>query len=1060
MSSSITDSKQDIAIIGMAGRFPGANNIAEFWQNLRQGIECISFFSDEELVSSGIDQATLQDPNYVKAAGTLNGIELFDASFFNFSPREAEIMDPQHRLFLEAAWEALETAGYNSDTYPGRIGVYAGAGMNTYLLFNLYSNPQFVRSVGDFQTMIGNDKDFLPTRVSYKLNLRGPSINVQTACSTSLVAICLACQSLLNYQSDIALAGGVSIRVPNQRGYFYQPGGILSPDGHCRAFDAKAQGTVIGSGLGIVVLKRLEEALQDRDCIHAVIKGSAINNDGALKAGYTAPSIDGQAEVIMEACAMAEIPFDTISYIETHGTGTTLGDPIEIAALNQIFRTHTKKRNFCAIGSVKTNVGHLDTAAGVAGLIKTVLALKHKQLPPSLHFESPNPQLDLAHSPFYVNNRLTEWQADLAPLRAGVSSFGIGGTNVHVVVEEAPIIESAASARSWQLLLLSAKTATALETTTANLAEHLREHTDLSLADVAYTYQIGRKAFNYRRFLVCRDLSDAVCALKKVEPNRLFTAYQKLDERPVIFMFPGGGAQYVNMGRELYQVEPIFREQVDHCLELLRPQLGFDLSNLLYPNEKDALEISKQLRKTSIALPALFSIEYALAKLWISWGIRPQAMIGHSLGEYTAACLAGVISLEDALSLVVLRGRLFEQLPEGGMLSVSLSQREVAPLLNGKLSLAAINGPALCVVSGMVEEINELAYTLSEREVEFRHLQIDVAAHSHMVTPILKQFTEFVKRLKLNAPSIPYLSNVTGNWISPKEAMDANYWARHLRETVRFADGLQELLKDPDRVLLEVGPGQTLSTLARLYSHNGTERVILSSLRHPQLQQSDLAFLFHTLGKLWLAGVKVDWSGFSASEQRHRVPLPTYPFERVRYWIEPKKEANHLNDASELQYATEREDSSNTAALSVHSRHLLQDYYVAPSNKTEQVTAEIWENLLGITPIGINDNFFELGGHSLLATQVISRVRDLFQVELPLRSLFEMPTVAGLADRIESIRLTKQASWVSAMRPVPRDIPLPLSFAQQRLWFIDQLVPGNPFYNIPGAVRLFGLLDV
>jgi len=877
----------DIAIIGMAGRFPEAKNLDEFWQNLRDGIESISFFTDEELEAAGVYPAEFKDPHYVGAGGVLENVDLFDASFFGFYPREAALMDPQHRLFLESAWEALENAGYDPESYEGLIGVYAGVSMNTYLLFNLFSNLGVTGSADIYPLTIGNDKDFLPTRVSYKLNLRGPSVNIQTACSTSLVATHLACQSLLNYQCDMALAGGVAIRLPQKRGYLYQEGGIASPDGHCRAFDARAQGTIGGNGVAIVVLKRLADALADGDYIRAVIKGSAINNDGSLKVGYTAPSVDGQADVIAMAQAIAGIDPETINYIEAHGTGTSLGDPIEIAALTQVFRASTQAKGFCAIGSVKTNIGHLDAAAGVASLIKTVLALEHKLIPPSVNFERPNPQIDFENSPFYVNATLSEWKSDGAPRRAGVSSFGIGGTNAHVIVEEAPTVDPSSRSRPWQLLLLSAKTDSALEAATRNLADHLKQHPDLNLADVAYTYQVGRQAFGYRRMVVCRDSEDAVRTLETPDPTRVFTAFHEPGDRPVAFMFTGQGAQYVNMALELYQVEPTFREQVDLCSELLKPHLGFDLRDLLYPAEEQAEEAAERLKQTFITQPALFVIEYALARLWMEWGIRPQAMIGHSIGEYVAACMAGVFSLEDALALVAARGRMMQSLPGGAMLSVPLSEDEVRSLLNEKLSLAVINAPTLCVISGPPDAVDELEARLVEKDVAYRRLHTSHAFHSPMMDPILETFTERVAQVDLHPPRPPFISNVTGTWITAEEATDPSYWARHLRHTVRFADGVGELLKEPARILLEVGPGRTLSTLTRQHPDARGDRIVLSSVRHPKDQQSDVAFLLNTLGKLWLAGVRVDWDGFYAHERRHRLPLPTYPFERKRYWIEP-----------------------------------------------------------------------------------------------------------------------------------------------------------------------------
>ncbi len=679
---------EGIAVIGMAGRFPGAKNVSSFWQNLCDGVESTSAFTDAELIAFGISPELLSDPNYLKVGAILEDIDLFDASFFGFNPKEAEITDPQHRLFLECAWEALENAGYASQSCESKIAVYAGASLNNYQSFNL--NHDQIGSGNTFQKMIGNDKDFLATRVSYKLNLTGPSLTVQTACSTSLVATSLACQSLLNYQCDMALAGGVSVRIPQKTGYLHQEGGILSPDGHCRAFDAKAKGTIIGNGAGVVVLKRLADAIADGDNIYAVIKGSAINNDGSGKVGYTAPSVNGQADVVAEALALAAVQPETISYIETHGSGTVLGDPIEISALTNVFRESTDKKGFCAIGSVKTNIGHLDAAAGVTSLIKTVLALKQKQIPPSLNFEEPNPEIDFANSPFYVNTKLREWKTTHTPRRAGVSSLGIGGTNAHVILEEAPTLPESSPSRTWQLLVLSAKTDSALKSTTVNLADYLKQHPDLNLADVAYTLQCGRQVFEHRQTVVCQDMADAIAALE--DPKRLLTSVQETKERPLAFMFPGLGTQYVNMALELYQSEPTFRQQIDYCCEFLKPLLGQDLRDVLYPTKNSenntqqkqntvaaGLDLRKmlghgaeqadvatqKLNQTYLTQPAVFVIEYALAQLWMSWGIRPAAMIGYSIGEYVAATLAEVLSVEDALTIVAKRAQMIQELPSG-----------------------------------------------------------------------------------------------------------------------------------------------------------------------------------------------------------------------------------------------------------------------------------------------------------------------------------------------------------------------------------------------------------
>ena len=854
---------------------------------------------------AGVDPAILKVPGYVNAGSVLEDIDLFDALFFGFSARDAESMDPQQRLFLECAWESLENAGYDADTYPGLIGVFGGSDMSSYI-FHIYANLLEAVSHGyGGMTLIGNDKDYLTTQVSYKLNLRGPSIAVQTSCSTSLVAVSMACHSLLSYQCDMALAGGVAIGVPQKKGYVYQAGGILSPDGHCRTFDAAGEGTVVGNGVGIVVLKRLSEALADGDYIHAIIKGAALNNDGSAKVGYTAPSVEGQAQAIAMAQAMAGVDPETITYIEAHGTATVLGDPIEVAALTQAFNARTKKRGFCAIGSVKSNVGHLASAAGVTGLIKTVLALKHKQLPPSLHFTQPNPRIDFANTPFYVNTQLSEWKSNGSPRRAGVSSFGVGGTNAHVVLEEAPPMQASEPSRPYQLLVLSAKTSTALENTTDNLVNYLRQHPTLNLADVAYCYQVGRKAFSYRRMLVCPqlDLEAAASALEKRDPQRVLTAVSESRDRPVVFMFSGQGTQYVDMALQLYRDEPTFRAQVDLCCDLLKPHLGLDLRQVLYPEAEQLEEATRRLGQTALTQPALFTIEYALARLWMEWGVRPKGLIGHSIGEYVAACLAGVFSLEDALALVAIRGHLMEQMPSGTMLAVPLAELEVQPLVNGNLCLAAVNGPSLCVLSGPTDAIERVAGELAGKGLQCRRLHTSHAFHSSMMDPIVRPFIQKVRTINLQPPQIPYLSNVTGTWITAESAMDPNYWGNHLRQTVRFADGLQELLNVPDLILLEVGPGQTLSTLARQQPRKAAEQVVLSSLRSAQEQQSDVAFLLNTLGEIWLHGGPVHWPGFFTHERRQRMPLPTYPFERQRYWIGPSErpDDSSASDAHDSQ---------------------------------------------------------------------------------------------------------------------------------------------------------------
>lgn len=942
-----------VAVVGLSGRFPGARNLDEFWRRLCNGDELVSFFSDDELLRRGVDRTTLADPHYVRAEAVLDDVELFDASFFGFTPREAKTLDPQHRIFLEESWSALENAGYSSETYDGRIGVFAGESLNTYFLHNIYPNRKLLDSLGASQVVIANDRDYLATQVSFRLNLKGPSLSIQTACSTSLVAVHLACQSLLNRECDMALAGGVSISVPQGLGGHYQDGGIISRDGHCRAFDARASGTVKGSGAGVVVLKRLADAINNRDTIHAVVKGSAINNDGAMKVGFTAPAVAGQASVIEEALAFAAIEPETIGYVEAHGTGTALGDPVEIAALTQAFRAGTDATGFCAIGSIKTNIGHLDAAAGVAGLIKTILALEHRQIPPSLHFEQPNPNIDFVNSPFFVNQELRSWESRGTPRRAGVSSFGIGGTNAHVVLEEAPASAGFARSNAPQLLVLSARTQAALAQASANLTVHLDQHPELDLNDVAYTLSAGRKQFEHRRAVVGRDAVEAVAVFEK---------------RPVAFMFPGQGAQYVGMGRALYERELVFRNELDRCSGFLR--------EIIYTDDR--------VNETRYAQPALFAVEYALAKLWIAWGVVPQAMIGHSIGEYVAACLAGVFSLEDALQLVSARGEIMQRLPRGAMLAVSLTPREAEPLLNEHVSLAAINSPSLCVLSGTVDAIEQLERRLTGEGVVCRRIHTSHAFHSTMMEPAIEEFTEVVRGVERNAPRIPYLSNVTGKWITEAEAVDPSYWGRHLREPVQFSAGVAELLDDPALVLLEVGPGQTLCALAAQQPGNTPDRGATASLRPPKGEHSETEFLLKSVGRLWLAGVEIDWRSFYAEQPRRRVPLPPYPFERRRYWIDPASTVEAQDHLDEIEPASPGEQSETFSSVA----------------EVETRVIQIWRELFDIENIRPHDNFFDHGGNSLIALQLVSQLRATFKIELSLRVVFETQTPAALSGRI------------------------------------------------------------
>lgn len=1034
----------EIAIIGMAGRFPGARNLDEFWQNLKDGAETITVYTDQQLLAAGIDPAVLRQPTYVKALGALQDIEYFDAPFFGIAPREAEILDPQHRLFLESAWEALEHAGYDPKRYPGSIGVFAGAGKSAYFITNLYPNQDLVELVGFYKLSHANDKDYLATRTSYELDLRGPSVSVQTACSTSMVAVHMACQSLLSGESDMVLAGGVSIRTPQVTGYFHQEGGILSPDGHCRAFDAEAAGTIVANGVGIVVLKRLDDALRDGDTIHGVILGTAINNDGASKVGYQAPSVTGQAAVITEAQAVAGVEPETITYVEAHGTGTLVGDPIEIAALTKAFRRGTEKTGYCAIGSLKSNVGHLDIAAGIGGLIKTTLALKHRQIPSTLHVNKPNPKIDWSSSPFRVNTHLTEWKVDSNTRRAGVSSFGIGGTNAHAVLEEAPEPEASGPSRSKQLLVLSARTQAALEKATDNLAAYLKAHPEVNMADAAYTLKLGRKAFGYRRVLVSGDRDEAAELLESRHPERVFTGGADQQGEPaVVFMFPGQGAQYVEMAAELYRSEPVFRDEVDRCCQVLHSHLGFDLRTLLYPAESEAEHAAKRLSETGNTQPALFVIEYALAKLLMAWGIQPQAMIGHSVGEYVAACLAGVFSLDDALVLVAARGRLIQGLPGGSMLAVPLPEHEVRAYLSQDISLAAVNGPSACVLAGDHAAIDALQARLSEGGVSCRRLHTSHAFHSHMLDQVLDAFGDQLSRIRLNLPAIPYISNVTGTWISPEQATDRGYWISHLRQTVRFSAGITELVREAGRVLLEVGPGRTLSTLARQTDRSGA-RAILPTMRHPSDHASDLEVLLGALGRLWVSGVAIDWEAFYAMERRGRVPLPTYPFERRRYWVEAPAGIPRAQtaDTRELPLILE---TPAVSVLTAGSEPAATADGEEPAGELEQAIAEIWRKFLGVDSLSVHDNFFDLGGDSLLAINVVPRLQQA-GIQVSVQQFFDYPTVRGLAEAVEGFRPSLQVPPGAAGTVADQLAPESRS---------DTSVAASPAYTRPVADHIF-----
>ena len=863
----------DVAIIGYHGRFPGADSPREFWDNIGNGVDCIQRFSDEELRATGVQDGEIGDPRYVPAAPVLKDVECFDASFFGIAPREAELMDPQQRLLLEVGWAALEHAGYDPGTIRQPVGVFAGARTNTYL-FSLIAHDEIVRSVGAFHLGLGNDLGFLTTRLSHVFNLTGPSCAVQTACSTSLVAVHLAVQSLRRGESSVALAGGVAVNVPHRVGYRAEDGGVLSPDGHCRVFDADARGTVFGSGVGVVVLKLLSRAVADGDCVHAVIKGTAVNNDGSLKASFTAPSVRGQVAVIQAALRDAGVAADSIGYVEAHGTGTLLGDAIEVRALTKAYRAETARTGFCALGSVKSNVGHLDAAAGMAGLIKVVESMREEILPPTLHYRAPNPQLSFDDSPFYVNTEVRPWPNSGGPRRAGVSAFGVGGTNAHLIVEEAPPREASIASRPWQLLVWSGNTSEAAATVGFNLARHLRETPDACLADVAFTLQTGRRRLPWRRALVCQNAASAASAIEAGALDAI-SDEDRSGEASVLFMFPGQGSQRPGMARELYEHERAFREPFDICADLLAGEFSLDLRGALYGDSPTA-----PLDETWLAQPAVFATEYALARLWESWGVRPAAMIGHSIGEFVAACLAGVLSLEDAVRLVAVRGRLMQEMAPGAMFAVALGAEALEPWLGADAWVSAVNAPDSCTVGGTIERVTELEHELQAAGHGLQRLRTSHAYHTPMMRAAAARFVEVVERVRFGSIRIPYVSTMTGDWATEALVRDPAYWGEQLHAPVQFGRAIDTLLREGSRLTLEVGPGQGLSRLIRRRG-DATAFATLASAG-----QSDMSAMLKATGQLWTAGVDIDWRAVSGPEPRRRVPLPTYPFERHRYWID------------------------------------------------------------------------------------------------------------------------------------------------------------------------------
>ncbi len=877
---------QEIAVIGLSGKFPGANNIKEFWNNLIVGKESITFFSPEEMEESGVDPDSFNNANYVNAKGYLENSEQFDDAFFNYSLREVELMDPQVRVFHECVWHALEDAGYSAATYSGLIGLYGGASGNLYweAVSSISDNSQLLGQFSANQLM---NKDFMCSQIAHRLNLKGPVVSINTACSTSLVTVHMASQSLLNGECDIALAGGVSISLPIKSGYLYQEGMVVSPDGHCRAFDENGKGTVPGNGVGIVVLKRYEEAVADNDNIYAVIKASAINNDGNRKSGFTAPSIDGQVEVIQTALNMAEIDAESIQYVEAHGTGTILGDPIEMEALKIAF--NTSQKGYCRIGSVKSNIGHLDVAAGIAGLIKTVLAIKHRKFPPTLNYDKINPKINLEDSPFVINNTLLDCSQSKDILYAGVSSFGIGGTNAHLILEEAPGFKETTTGRNENLITISAQTETALDQYCLDLANYIKQNDSVDPADFAFTLLTGRTSLDYRRFFIAssRDelnqLLHASIDNKSQQSRKVFNSQVDHTDKPIVFMFPGLGNQYIKMGLGLYQREAVFKEELDRCFSFLDNQLDFSIKDILYPSE-NLQEAQNEIKQIDISQIIVFIFEYALGRFLIHLGLKPSIMIGYSFGEFTAACLAGVFSMEDALCVIIQRGILIKETSKGAMLSVPLQEKELRDILPDSLDIAIINGPS-CIVSGPVEVVEDFEKSLKSAKHICMRLEAYYGIHSHLMQPIVEKFTKVMETISLNPPEIAFISNMSGYWITEEEAMDPAYWAKQLTQTVCFSKGINEILNEDALTLIEVGPDRSLSALLRNFVNRDSQHSIFNIIRNPQENVSDTYYLLTRLGQFWASGYIIDWKQLYNNEIRHRLALPVYPFERQNFHL-------------------------------------------------------------------------------------------------------------------------------------------------------------------------------
>lgn len=998
MSDNFNGDEYEVAIIGMAGRFPKAKNIEEYWNNLMEGKECVTFFSEEELRETGIDDLTLHDSSYVKARPYIEDIECFDAEFFKVNSREATIMDPQHRLFMQVAWESLEDAGYIPTNYDGKIGIFAGCDTNTYLLNNvILSEPDIVRE--DPLAIKMEDKDYLCTRTAYRLNLTGPSVMTQSACSSATIAVHLASESILSGECDMALAGAVSLTLPVKSGYFYREGGVVSQDGHVRVFDSQSSGTVYGDGLGVVVLKRLSDAIEDKDHIYAVIKGVASNNDGGDRIGFTAPSLQGQADVIQGALDAAGVEPDSIGYIETHGTGTKLGDSIEIAALIEAYKEGTREEGTCPIGSVKPNIGHTSTASGMASLIKVALALEKEIIPPTIHYQETNPEINFSNTPFYVNTKVKEWRREGSPRRAALSAFGLGGSNTHMILEEAPMRIVAKETKRSHVFMLSAKNEEVLKEYELRLANYIKKNTEAGFEDIAHTLQKGRMQFSCRCAVVAKNTDELIKGLYTKSTN--YVNGNKQGAKHYVLMFPGIGEEYEGIIRGLYESITPFRKYLDCCHEIIQKQLDWDMYSFLFSersSEQKVLNIKEERKlEFKYAYVMVFSIEYSIAKLLEEFGVIADIYIGYSIGEYVAACLSEVFDLEDAISLLYSRGALIDELPEGAMLSVMLPHSDVEKILGNNLSLAAIEAPHISVVSGECDAIMNLEREFKAQGIAAKRVPTDRAFHSYQMNSTVSKFKKIVEGVRRNPPKKRFISNITGNFITDEEAMSADYWSRHLILPVQFSAGVQTLLEE-DAIWIEAGAGNSLSVFAMQHSARLRGKTV-QTIRTYYNKTADDDYFLMALAKLWCCGANIHWKIWNDRQKYNKVPLPTYPFQKNKYWMEPAQ--NYF-----LHMTSGKNNNQANEKIDLEREGIKTDYVEAGSN-TQKEILKIWESVLGIQRIGMEDNFFELGGNSLLAVKILYSIKKEFSVDISMEVFYNNPIIGYLAEYVDTLQLYK-----------------------------------------------------